>query len=123
LSVQECADPGSWLKNVQQIQATAQLLRLLPDGSVVIWGGEVVLCRLSAQECAADPGAGSHLKNVQHIEAQEYCAADPRHCAAFAAILGDSSVVTWGCHRHGGDISAVQGQLQNVMPRFRCPSW
>ena len=35
-------------------------------------------------------------------------------CAAFAAILGDGSVVTWGSADHGGDSSAVQEQLKNV---------
>ena len=33
---------------------------------------------------------------------------------AFAAILADGSVVTWGMPRHGGDCSAVQDQLRNV---------
>ena len=33
---------------------------------------------------------------------------------AFAAILGDGSVVTWGHADYGGDSSAVQGQLTNV---------
>ncbi|OLP74274.1 hypothetical protein AK812_SmicGene46236, partial [Symbiodinium microadriaticum] len=33
---------------------------------------------------------------------------------AFAAILGDASVVTWGDARHGGDSVAVQGQLKTV---------
>ena len=33
---------------------------------------------------------------------------------AFAAILGDGSVVTWGLAACGGDCSAVQGQLKNV---------
>ena len=33
---------------------------------------------------------------------------------AFAAILGDGSVVTWGHSGSGGDSSAVQGQLRNV---------
>ena len=33
---------------------------------------------------------------------------------AFAAILGDGSVVTWGHASHGGDSSAVQRQLKNV---------
>ena len=34
--------------------------------------------------------------------------------SAFAASLGDGSVVTWGNARHGGDSSAVQDQLKNV---------
>ena len=44
------------------------------------------------------------LKNVQQIQAALY---------AFAAILGDGSVVTWG-NAQSGDSSAVQDQLKNV---------
>ena len=33
---------------------------------------------------------------------------------AFAAILTDGSVVTWGSARHGGDSSAVKDQPKNV---------
>ena len=33
---------------------------------------------------------------------------------AFAAILGDGSVVTWGLAYDGGDSSAVQPQLRGV---------
>ena len=33
---------------------------------------------------------------------------------AFAAILGDGSVVTWGPAAFSGDSSAVQNQLKNV---------
>ena len=33
---------------------------------------------------------------------------------AFAAILEDGSVVTWGSADHGGDSSAVRGQLKGV---------
>ena len=35
-------------------------------------------------------------------------------CDAFAAMLGDGSVVTWGNAENGGDSSAAQGQLKNV---------
>ena len=34
------------------------------------------------------------------------------HGSAFAAILADGSVVTWGDADDGGDSSAVQDQLQ-----------
>ena len=34
--------------------------------------------------------------------------------AAFAAILSDGSVVTWGDAELGGDSSAVQDRLKNV---------
>ena len=45
------------------------------------------------------------LTNVQHIKASR---------VAFAAVLGDGSVVTWGDARCGGDCSAVQDQLIHV---------
>ena len=45
------------------------------------------------------------LKNVQQIQASR---------GAFAAILGDGSVVTWGSAGGGGDSIAVQDQLKNV---------
>ena len=47
----------------------------------------------------------ARLKKVQHIQSCAY---------AFAAILGDGSVVTWGDTQRGGDSSAVQDQLKNV---------
>ena len=45
------------------------------------------------------------LKNMQQIQASQ---------AAFAAILSDGSVVTWGDAELGGDSSAVQDRLKNV---------
>ena len=45
------------------------------------------------------------LKNVQQIQACHH---------AFAAILDDGSVVTWGDTERGGDSSVVQEQLTNV---------
>ena len=59
---------------------------------------------------AAEGGGDSsavqgQLQNVQQIQACN---------AAFAAILGDGSVVTWGEAQSGGDSSRVQGQLKNV---------
>ncbi|OLP79222.1 hypothetical protein AK812_SmicGene40514 [Symbiodinium microadriaticum] len=45
------------------------------------------------------------LMEVQQIQANEL---------AFAAILGDGSVVTWGDAYFGGDSSAVRDQLKNV---------
>ena len=49
--------------------------------------------------------SGDKLRNVQQIQATEQ---------AFAAILADGSVVTWGESDSGGDSSAVQDQLRNV---------
>ena len=45
------------------------------------------------------------LQDVQQIQAAQ---------AAFAAILGDGSVVTWGHDDFGGNSHAVQGQLKDV---------
>ena len=45
------------------------------------------------------------LRNVQQIQAT---------MSAFAAILGDGSVVTWGDAECGGNSSAVKDQLKNV---------
>ena len=45
------------------------------------------------------------LKGVQQIQATSQ---------AFAAILGDGSLVTWGNAGTGGDSSAVQDQLKSV---------
>ena len=45
------------------------------------------------------------LKNVQQIQA---------FAGAFAAFLGDGSVVTWGSVSCGDDSCSVQGQLKNV---------
>ena len=45
------------------------------------------------------------LKNVLQIQSS---------AGAFAAILGDGSVVSWGSASFGGDSSAVQDQLWDV---------
>ena len=42
------------------------------------------------------------------------CATRALHAAAFAVVLGNGSVVTWGNAACGGGSSAVQGQLKNV---------
>ena len=41
---------------------------------------------------------------------------------AFAAILEDGSVVTWGDARSGGDSSAVRDQLRGVQ-QIQATSW
>eukprot|EP00439_Symbiodinium_sp_Y106_P036021 s3898_g4.t1 len=56
----------------------------------------------------------SNLQNgdrlTLHLSQVQACATD----SAFAAILGDGSVVTWGSADKSGDSSAVQDQLKNV---------
>ena len=45
------------------------------------------------------------LKDVQQLQSTD---------GAFAAILGDGSVVTWGRAEFGGDSRGVQSQLKDV---------
>ena len=47
------------------------------------------------------------LKGVQKVQGSYAI-------GAFAAILSDGSVVTWGDEDCGGDSSEVQGQLKSV---------
>ena len=48
----------------------------------------------------------NQLKNVQQIQGTG---------GAFAAILADGHVVTWGRATEGGNSSSVQDQLKNVL--------
>ena len=126
------------LKGVQQIQSTGMAFAaILEDGSVVTWGNEhfggdssavrdqlkgvqqiqpqVSLCCDSGRWirrylgwCTRRRwqfGISRSAQGVQQIQATH---------AAFAAILADGSVVTWGDARFGGDSSAVRDQLKGV---------
>ena len=62
---------------------------------IVTWGDPV--CDSSAIQ--------DYFKNVQQVQATT---------RAFAAILANGSVVTWGLALYGGESSAVQDQLRNV---------
>ena len=63
---------------------------------------------------ASTPVKTARLQNADsltlHISRVQVCGG--QH--AFAAILGDGTVVTWGEPQSGGDSSAVQDRLQNV---------
>ena len=43
------------------------------------------------------------------------CSRSQLHGGAFAAILADGSVVTWGHPHYGGDGNCVQPRLQKVL--------
>ena len=60
---------------------------------------------LQTGDCLTLQTTRNQLKNVQQIQASSN---------AFAAILGDGSVVTWGPAACGGDSSSAQDQLKNV---------
>ena len=59
----------------------------------------------SAESGGDSTSVQDQLNNAQHIQAS---------LGAFAAILGDGSVVTWGDTEFGGDSTTVQDQLKNV---------
>ena len=127
------------LNGVQQIQASSgAFAAILMDGSVVTRGPRSLwwqkpCCARSAERRTADPSLWAHfcsypdrrtgchlgpqrlrwdscavqdqLKGVQQIQESE---------RAFAAILSDGSVVSWGNSHFGGDSRAVQDQLKGV---------
>ena len=104
---------GRQVKNVQQVAATSEAFAaILWDGSVVTWG---------SRRCGGDSSAvKEELRHVQHIIgtrcAYVGCRGDGTisNDGAFAAILGDGSVVTWGSPECGSDSSSVQHQLKGV---------
>ena len=69
----------------------------------------IALERVQATYGSDSSAVEDQLRNVKQIEATD---------GAFAAILADGSVVTWGPTRgdsdFGGDSSEVKDQLQNV---------
>eukprot|EP00439_Symbiodinium_sp_Y106_P052749 s2044_g7.t1 len=118
---------GAQLKNVQQIQASdTAFAAILEDGSLVSWGDPFYGGDCSAVQDQPDPGLSrrfcchprrwirgdlggdadyggdstavqGQLENVKQIQAS--CGP----YGAFAAVLGDGSVVTWGAPGYGGD--------------------
>ena len=73
--------------------------RLLDSSGVVLDGCEEIASRIQNGDLLT-----LHVNRVQ-VQSSG---------TAFAAILGDGSVVTWGPAHCGGWSSAVQGQLKNV---------
>eukprot|EP00439_Symbiodinium_sp_Y106_P040977 s3574_g5.t1 len=124
------------LKDVRHIQASkAAFAAIRSDGSVVTWGDVYFGGNSSAAEDPSQLVQGIHgvptgeLNSVRQIQSAEtgkggnngavrdrlkdVCQLQAsRH--AFAAILGDGSVVTWGDSSSGGDSSAVQYKLKDV---------
>ena len=58
----------------------------------------------------AEYGGDSSSVQAQLIDVHEIQASG----GAFAAILGDGSVVTWGAAQYGADSSSVQDQLRSA---------
>ena len=108
-------------QGVQQIKATSRAFALiLEDRSVITWGhqddgGRPLPLLNSAQrnndidssseEIVVENQFPRRLRYVQQIQATS---------RAFAAILPDGSVLTWGDLASGGDLRAVRDQLRGV---------
>eukprot|EP00435_Cladocopium_sp_Y103_P046597 s360_g13.t1 len=111
----------SQLRNVRHIQRTlCAFAAILADGSVVSWGSPNADCHMNhavgvgpLQLPRFNPElmeraiakVKDQLCNVQKIQATS---------SAFAAILADGSVISWGDANVGGDCSLVQDRLKNV---------
>ena len=75
------------------------MLPLLPSSTMALSSLGVALLKVVTAVCE------DRLNNAQQIQSS---------FEAFAALLNDGSVVTWGDAHGGGDSSAVQEQLKNV---------
>eukprot|EP00435_Cladocopium_sp_Y103_P062303 s191_g23.t3 len=91
------------LKDGDNIAAIALQPKLVANSSAfAMWcvgGDRIITWGYTDQPVRNQP------MNVQQIESSTH---------AFAAIMGDGSVVTWGNQEHGGRSEDVQSQLRNV---------
>ena len=105
------ADPNQFLqaaglKEGDHLTAIVQQAKMAAtDGAFAIWchGGDRIVTWGRSRSGGDSFAVQDQLRNVQQVHATSW--------GAFAAILADGSVVTWG---RGGDSSAVQDQLRNV---------
>ena len=97
--------------SVESLQQRAQRALAAGGGMLLNSFGEVLDGAKTIKEAKLKSGdeLSLHVKQV-HIKATKH---DGMYFA-FAALLGDGSVVTWGIAGNGGDSSAVQEQLKNV---------
>ncbi|OLQ01462.1 hypothetical protein AK812_SmicGene15784 [Symbiodinium microadriaticum] len=93
--------------SVESLKRRAQSALAVPSrGRLLNSSGEVLDRARTVTEAQLRSGDVLTLHvNQVHIQARK---------GAFAAILGDGSVVTWGKATFGGDSSAVQEQLRDV---------
>ena len=114
------------LSNVKQVQATSSAFAaILLDASVVTWGDPA--CGGDSSEVQSRTlgppwrgGDGDHhhrTRSKGHPRILRHVLQVQATGRAFAAILTDGCVVTWGCPFCGGDSSEVQ--CSNMRSRFR----
>eukprot|EP00435_Cladocopium_sp_Y103_P070698 s196_g35.t2 len=97
--LQSCRNLG--LQDGDHLTAVVQQAKLAAtERAFALWcyGGDAIVTWGDPDFGAASSMVQHQLRNVQHVQAAG---------TAFAAILGDGSVVTWGNRHHGGDSSAV----------------
>ncbi|OLP91981.1 putative E3 ubiquitin-protein ligase HERC1 [Symbiodinium microadriaticum] len=97
--------------SVESLKHRAQTALAVPSrGRLLNSSGEVLdgVQTVTEAELRSGDVLTLHVNQVQ-IKARK-CV----HCRAFAAILGDGSVVTWGDVDFAGDSSAIQEQLRDV---------
>ena len=93
-------------ETVQTLSRRAQIALGAGNGRLVDSSGVV----LDGSQAIANTGIQNGSSLTLHVNGVKVQATR----GAFAAILGDGSVVTWGRANLGGDSSAVQDQLKNV---------
>ena len=117
---------GHLRDGVRSISATGRAFAAIKsDGSVVTWGdprdggdSAVVRDQLGAvrldRRGGASDGGDSRAPTVQSISATSY---------AFAALLSDGSVVTWGNPQYGGDSQHVRLHLASDVQSISATSY
>ena len=98
--------------SVESLKHRAQSALAVPSrGRLANSSGEVLDGAQTVTESKLRSGDVLTL-HVHPAQVQLHATTGP--CSAFAALLGDGSVVTWGRPDEGGDSSAVQEQLKDV---------
>ena len=94
-------------ETVGTLKRRAQLALGVGMGSLLDSAGCFVEGCTSIKKARVQNGDRLTLLHTNRVQVQT-------SSGAFAAVLGDGSVVTWGDARFGGDSRAVQGHLKNV---------
>ena len=93
-------------EQLEQLKRRAQIALRVGKGRLVDLSGIVLDMRAQIEDVNVKDGDSLTL----HLTRAQVCG----NGRAFAAILGDGSVVTWGNARFGSDSSEAQDQLKNV---------
>ena len=101
--------------SVESLSKRAQTALAVGKGRLLKSSGDVLDTETTIKRARLQSGdtLTLHVKQVQ-VVASKRANSGSRCAAAFSAILGDGSVMTWGLADYGGDSSAVQCQLKDV---------